>query len=55
MAKTMKKSKIAKTAKKMPRCPAGSHRSGSRCMSNKPKCGKGTRRSRKTGKCTRKK
>ena len=50
-----KSKRSTKTQKKTRRCPAGSHRSGSRCMTIKPKCHRGTRRNRKTGKCSRKK
>lgn len=51
----MAKSKKTKTLKKTSKCPAGSHRSGNRCMSTKSKCKKGFQRNSKTGKCTRKK
>jgi hypothetical protein len=50
-----KSKKNTKTLKKTSKCPAGSHRSGNRCMSTKSKCPKGSKRNSKTGKCTRKK
>jgi len=54
MATQKKRTNKAKTAKKMEKCPKGTHRENGKCKTQKPKCKTGYHRPAPTKRCEKK-